>query len=111
MIMSDGRVPIVFGRLQDARDGDAVLFEGELRPFTGAAAAYTPGPLHVAGCTCCAGRSQAGRVLGSLVHARARNEVPFFTRVLVVASTQAGRADVANALLTDPIASTCFRNA
>jgi hypothetical protein len=109
MIMSDARVPVVYGALEDARAGDAVVFEGEVRPFAGAAAGFVPGLRHVAECSCCAGRSEAGRALGALLHARARSEVPFFKRVVVVAATEAGRVEVANALLSDPIASTCFR--
>jgi hypothetical protein len=109
MIMHDSRIPVVYGTLAGARAGDAVIFEGNVQPFSGAVAAFTPSPRHVAGCACCAGRSPAGRALGSLLHARARNEVPFFTRILVVATTDEGRADVAAALSNDPIASTCFR--
>jgi hypothetical protein len=86
-----------------------VLFEGQAVPRGGASAAFTPRLRHAAGCACCARRPEAGRALGSLLHARARNEIPFFTRVLVVTTTDIGRLDVADALLNDPVASTCFR--
>jgi hypothetical protein len=109
MIMHDSRISVVFGPLEAAEPGDAVLFEGEVQPFAGASVGFLPSARHAAGCACCTGRSAAGRALGSLLHARARNEVPFFTRVLVVVATDTGRADVATALLSDPIASGCFK--
>jgi len=108
MIMSDARVPVAFGLLQAALPDDALLFEGEIQPWAGATAAFSPGPRHPPGCACCAARTGAGRALASLLHARARNEVPFFRRVLAVTVSAAGRAEVEDALQNDPIASTCF---
>jgi hypothetical protein len=100
MIMTDARVPVVIGPAVAAAAGDAVLREGE---------DFTPAAGHAAGCACCVGRTEAGRALAALLHARARNKVPFFSRVLVVLASEAGRAAVEGALANDPVASACFR--
>jgi len=98
--MIDARVPVVFGPAGDAAPGDAVLREGE---------DFMPDAGHAAGCACCVGRTEAGRALAALLHARARNQVPFFNRVLVVLASEPGRAAVESALTNDPVASACFR--
>jgi hypothetical protein len=105
-MLSDLRIPVVFGAPADAGPQDAVLAEGDL---PGAAAHFVPGSGQAPGCSCCVARGEAGRALAWLLHARARATVPFFTRVVVVATSDAGRADVRSALASDPIASTCFR--
>jgi hypothetical protein len=104
-MLSDLRIPVVFGEPSEAGPQDAVLAEGDLP----AAAHFVPGSGHAAGCTCCVPRGEAGRALAWLLHARARGQVPFFNRVVAVVSTEAGRADICSALVSDPIASTCFR--
>ncbi len=105
-MLSDLRIPVVFGDLADAGPQDAVLAEGDL---PGAAAHFVPGSGHAPGCACCVARGEAGRALAWLLHARARGEVPFFTRVVAVVTTDAARADIRSALASDPIASTCFK--
>jgi hypothetical protein len=108
-MLTDPRIPLVFGSLDSAGPDDAVLFEGRQRPYAGAATHFTPGTGHAIGCSCCVARQEAGRALTWLLHARARNQVPYFTRVLAVVETEQGRAEVQAALRTDPVASGCFR--
>jgi hypothetical protein len=105
-MLSDLRIPVVFGDLSEAGAQDAVLAEGDV---PGAAAHFVPGSGHAPGCACCAARGEAGRALAWLLHARARGQIPFFTRVIAVVATEAGRADVCSALVSDPIAATCFK--
>jgi hypothetical protein len=100
MIMSDARVPVVFAPVEAAGPDDAVLREGK---------DFTPESEHAPGCACCAGRTHAGRALATLLHARARTQVAFFRRVVVVIASEEGRAAVESALANDPVASTCFR--
>lgn len=64
---------------------------------------------HAAGCTCCAGRTPAATALDRLFQARVRGECGWFTRVVVLATTPAGRAAVAAALDTDTLARARFR--
>ncbi|MGI4977554.1 MAG: hypothetical protein ACRYG6_11490 [Janthinobacterium lividum] len=107
--MSDGRIPVVIGGT--AGEGDAVLVEGGGPIPAGAAAArftLAPGG-HAIGCACCVPRSDAGRALGRLFLARARGEVAAFARVVVVASSDEGRAAVEAAVGGDVVASARFR--
>lgn len=64
---------------------------------------------HRAGCACCGGRTGAGIALQRLLHARARGECVFFSRVAVRTQSAQGRNDVLRALADDPLAATCFR--
>jgi hypothetical protein len=109
MTWLDARVKLVFAPLDAACAGDAVLFEGEIQPWPGATAHFTPSEDHPPGCACCATRSAAGRALAQLLHARARNEVAFFRRVVAVTKTVRGRAEIETALAKDPVVSTCFK--
>jgi hypothetical protein len=97
----DARVPVVFASLEDAGPLDAILVEGEA--FHAAA--------HVPGCPCCPPRGAAGRALAALLQDRARGRIPFFTRVISISATEAGRAEIEAALQSDPVASACFRPA
>jgi hypothetical protein len=108
-MFTDLRIPVIFGDLSEAGPQDAVLAEGGALVHAGATAAFQPGTGHAPGCACCVPRGEAGRALAWLLHARARNQVPFFTRVIAVVETDAGRADIRSALEADPIASTCFK--
>jgi hypothetical protein len=105
----DARVPVIFGRLEQAEPRDAVLREGEALARDGASAAFQLDTGHSPGCACCLPRSAAGRALAALLQDRARGKVAFFTRVVAVTATQAGRAAVESALAADPVASACFR--
>jgi hypothetical protein len=105
-MLSDLRIPVVFGRLGEAEPKDVVLAEGDV---PGAAVHFSPVSGHAPGCTCCRARGEAGRALAWLLHARARGEIDFFTRVIAVVTTEGARADIRAALASDPIASTCFK--
>jgi hypothetical protein len=105
-MLADLRIQVVFGDLSEAGPHDAVLAEGNM---AGAGASFVPGSGHPPGCSCCVGRSEAGRALAGLLHARARGEVSYFTRVVAVVKTEAGRAELCLALASDPVASLCFK--
>ncbi len=109
MMMTDQRIPVVFSGLDAAAATDAVLFEAPAQRFSGATASFGLGEMHPRNCVCCVGRGAAGRALGQLLHQRARGNVPFFQRVVVVYRSPEGRAAVEQALAADPLASACFR--
>lgn len=109
----DARLPLRFGTLSDARDGDAVLLpDGEQAP-PGLPAAWLQGGAdavvgHPAGCACCAPRNAAAQALGSLFLRRGRGEVAAFRAVL--AAVGADDADLVRAALSsDPLVSGRFR--
>jgi hypothetical protein len=79
VVAADDRIPVVFGTLADAGAGDFVV----------RADAAVSG-FHVAGCACCTPRGALPRALGGLYLARARGEVAWFRRVVVVAADVAG---------------------
>jgi hypothetical protein len=64
---------------------------------------------HAIGCACCTPRSAVAEALGRLLLARARGEVPWFTRVVAATVTPAGEAAVRAAVAQDPIAGARFR--
>ena len=97
-LMVDARVGVVFGAAFEAQEGDAVLSNG--LADTG----------HPAGCACCTPRSAAADALSRLFLQRARGEVAFFRRVLVV-TDEAGKAAVRTALRSDPVVCARFRAA
>ncbi len=106
-ISLDLRVPLVLGAHLEPSDGDILLTEDASSGST--SAGFTLADAHPASCPCCTARNPAGRALATLLQDRARGRVPFFTRVVVVTQSQAGRAAVLDALSTDPVASACFR--
>ena len=113
MSSDDDRIPLRFGSTPQGGPDVALLLEAERAPLrTGfaAVAVYTAGfARHRPSCRCCGGRDGAGLALAQLFLARARGEAPAFTAVAVVAKTEAGRAAVAEALRSDPLASARFR--
>jgi hypothetical protein len=91
----------------------AVLAEGPAAPELPvgmALAAFTPanGP-HPAGCNCCAGRSPAAAALDALFQGRVRGHHPWFTRVLALPASAAGRAEIQAALESDAVTMARFR--
>lgn len=96
-LMFDARVPVVFGTRSERRDGDFVV-ESDLGD----------GFSHDAGCRCCLQRTPAAETLGRLFLRRARGEVEFFSRVLVVGDAAAQLA-VRAALQSDPVVVARFR--
>ncbi len=92
VVNSDGRVPVVLGRLEDLRPGDVLVIEAAgawatrefVQPVVRLASA------HAAGCACCAGRDPWAEALGGLFVARMRGEAARFERVLAVLEAAAG---------------------
>ena len=107
----DARVPVRFGTVADAGEGDALLIEGDAPvPSAIAAARFDAAPSgHPAGCTCCAPRGPAAMALSGLFQARAKGEVAFFHRVVAVAVSADGGASITGALREDPLVSARFR--
>ncbi len=108
----DARIPVIFGSPNDAGPQDALLIEGEGTPTRGRDW-FQPDPAsaHPQGCPCCPPRNKAGMALARLMLARGRGTGLYFSRVIAVASTPAGKAAIATALDQDPIASGFFRPA
>lgn len=98
----DARVPIVFAPAAEAGPEDAVV--------EAVADAVVEMPVadagHVPGCACCVPRGALAEALGRLFLARARGDVRFFRRVVVVTDNPAA---VAAALAADPFVSGRFR--
>ncbi|MBL6453774.1 hypothetical protein JMJ55_00480 [Belnapia sp. T6] len=64
---------------------------------------------HPAACTCCAGRPAAAVALDRLFQARVRGQSPWFDRVVALAGSDAGRAQVQAALAGDAVTAARFR--
>lgn len=116
----DARIPLVTvadaAALAAALAGGrpaAVLAEGrggEAPPGAVAVAHFDPtGPAHVAGCACCAGRGAAAAALDLLFQARVRGQCPWFERVVALAGTEAGQAEITAALAGDAVTQARFR--
>lgn len=92
----------------------ALLAEAPLPPLPpdllAAMDSFTPAAApHPAACACCAGQSPAAAALDRLFQARARGRAAWFGRVVALARTEAGRAELAHALATDRLARARFR--
>jgi hypothetical protein len=116
----DARIPLVtvadLAALPDvlaAGRPAAVLAEAALAdPPRGAVAVAgfdAAAPSHLPACTCCAGRSPAAAALDRLFQARVRGACGWFDRVVAVAETPEGRAQVAAALRDDAVTAARFR--
>ena len=105
----DARVGVRLGTAAAAREGDALLVEGQLAATGAAVERFEVAVGHAAGCACCLPRSAAAAALDRLFQARARGAVPFFRQVLAVTATEAGDMAVFEALRTDPLVSARFR--
>ena len=90
-------IPVVLGGVEDAATDDVTL------PLPSAEADG-----HPFGCLCCRPRGQLGRELGRLFSARARGEVVFFRRVMLLGPATAA-PDVARQIAADPVAAARFR--
>lgn len=103
----DARIPVSFGTWPEA--GPPAAWVGHGPAPHGAVTAVAPsGTAHLAGCTCCAGRTPAAEALDRLFQARIRGACPWFDRIVV--EPGAGPA-VAVALREDPLARARFRPA
>lgn len=98
----DSRIPVVFGTLAEAGAEDALLLAGSAVPPPGRAVAFVAAGAspHAAGCNCCVSRGSVAQAMAALFVARARGEVAFFSRLLVVLDA-AGRAAARAALEGD----------
>jgi hypothetical protein len=106
----DARVPVVLGQLADADADDALLIEGEdSGPGRAAARFDVAVAVHAPECACCAPRTGAALALNRLFQARAKGEVPFFRRVVVVTRTAEGDMEVWSALRADQLTAARFR--
>lgn len=113
----DARIPVTLlpdaAALPGALAGRpaALLAEGALPQPAPAEASesFAPQPRHAAACACCAGRSAAAQALDRLFQARVRGQAAWFDRVLVLAATPEGRAELAQALAQDPLTTARFR--
>lgn len=115
----DARVPVRFGRAEDAGPEDAVLVEGDGAPVPGRAVAwFRPGAggagaggagAHAPGCACCLPRGAAAEALTRLFLDRVRGRVPQFRAVLAAVSGAEGEAAVRDAVASDPLVSGRFR--
>ena len=106
----DARVPVRFGELADAGEGDALLLPSGMPPPAGWPAEVLSDALpgHAAGCACCQPRNAAAQALAALFLRRARGEVGWFRQVLAVTGP-AEAAMVRAALDTDPLTTARFR--
>jgi hypothetical protein len=108
-LMLDARLPLLFGRAENAGPDDALLIEGQGHPAHGRDWFMPAVPTgHPANCACCLPRNAAGIALSRLLLARARGQGLFFRRVIAVTVTPEGQAAVLQALREDPLASACF---
>jgi hypothetical protein len=106
----DARIPLVFGRVEDAGPDDAVLIEGDAPvAVEGAVVRIAPSTAiadHAPGCACCLPRPPVAAALGGLFLARARGEVTFFRRVVAVVADD---VQIRAAIAGDPLVSGRFR--
>jgi hypothetical protein len=114
----DARIPVTVLETPAALPGAlgagrpaALLAEGTAPHHTDARAteSFAPEPRHPVACACCAGRSAAAQALDRLFQDRVRGRVGWFDRVVVLAATPAGRAELALALAQDPLTTARFR--
>lgn len=116
----DARIPLVIladpaalpGALATGKPTALLAEASPPAPPPGAVAVETFAPAmaaHPAACTCCAGRSPAAAALDRLFQARVRGSVPWFERVVALAATEAGRAEIAAALSGDAVTAARFR--
>lgn len=105
----DARLPVRFGAVADARQGDALLLpHGAEAPPGWPAAVLEAGPAHPAGCACCMPRNAAARALGALFLRGARGEAAPFRAVLAAVGPE-DWAGVRAALEADPLVSGRYR--
>jgi hypothetical protein len=69
------------------------------------------GAPHALACTCCGGRGAASQALDRLFQSRVRATSPWFARVVALAASAEGRAELAAALREDPLTAARFRPA
>ncbi|WP_241665363.1 hypothetical protein [Teichococcus oryzae] len=117
----DARIPVRLLDMPDAppRAGSEALSGAVLLAEDGAALppgaarvehfAAPPAGAHPAGCACCQPRNPVAIALDRLFLARARGQAPWFTEVLAIARSEAGRDAIAAALQGDSVTRARFR--
>lgn len=115
----DARIPITLVSSPEAMGAAlagrpaALLAEGD--PPAGAPAVtetFVPADApHLVGCACCAGRAPAALALDRLFQARVRGQVGWFDRVVALATSPAGQAEIAAALREDALTLARYRAA
>jgi hypothetical protein len=106
----DARIPVALLDEAVSAPETALLLEAGSQPPDSVAVAYfEPGlARHGANCACCVPRGEVARALDRLFLARARGELGWFRRVVVVCG-EAGQVEVLAALGADPVVSARFR--
>ncbi len=106
------RIPVVIAKVQPGA-ADALLIEGDATAPEGVYAQHftlpLQGILHIAGCVCCTPRSSVSAALAAMFRARATGAAPFFSRVVVWTSNDAGAAGVAATLSENVLSSARYR--
>ncbi len=93
--VNDARIDVVVGDRDHARVGDLTL--------------AVPAPTqHLIGCRCCGGRDPLASALAAAFVARARGDIPWFDRVLLIDVGQHTER-VAETLESDPVTRARFR--
>lgn len=106
----DARIPVIFGQQPNA-DDMTLVEEGVDAPRAGHVHRFSvKQPGHLPGCSCCVARSPAASALAAVFRARATGAVPFFTRLLVIATPE-GSMDILLALTQDALCQARFRPA
>ena len=115
----DARIPLLL--VKDEAGLDAALAEGPPAALLAEAPAldrlglpfeaFTTAEAHAAACACCAGRPAAAVALDRLFQARVRGQCAWFERVVALAGSAAGRAQVLAARHGDGETAARFRAA
>ena len=115
----DARIPITVVSTAEALPAAlagrpaALLVEGAAPEDAPAATeSFVPADApHLVGCACCAGRAPAALALDRLFQARVRGQVGWFDRVVALATSPAGQAEIAAALREDALTLARYRAA
>ncbi|WP_043359359.1 hypothetical protein [Belnapia sp. F-4-1] len=112
----DARIPLLLVEDEAALDRvladgppAAVLAEAPALPRPHRAVEAFAAEAHVAACSCCNGRPAAAVALDRLFQARVRGHCAWFERVVALAASAAGRAQVLAALSGDAVTAARFR--
>lgn len=85
----DDRIPLILDGMPQADDAVLLPQGWDLpRPAVVVRHLAVPVPRHLAGCACCTPRHAVAQALGALSLARARGDVAWFSRVVVLGPPQ-----------------------
>ena len=119
-VFADGRIPVLIvadeaamAASLAARPGAAVLAEAPPPSLPRGAVAVArleaDAPVHVAACSCCAGRPPATRALDELFLARVKGQAKWFDRVVAVVPEPEARRALAAVLREDAVTASRYR--